>query len=307
MDRIDQIKTACPSLPLRERVPLSAYTTLRVGGEAAFFAEPKTEEDIVTLLQSAKAADIPVLVLGNGSNTLVRDGGFPGIVLHLGRDFGEISCDGNVLTAQAGALLSTLAKTACDNGLTGLEFAHGIPGSVGGGVYMNAGAYGGELAQAVQSVRVWDGERIRDVGRDEMDFSYRHSAAMAHDWLILSAVFALTPGNREEVESVMRDLNARRREKQPLEYPSAGSFFKRPAGHFAGQLIEQSGLKGLTVGGAQVSEKHAGFLINRGGATAGDFLSIMEQVQQTVKRDSGVQLENEVRIVGCEPQEASEP
>ena len=298
MDRIERIKTACPSLPLREDVSLSEYTTLRVGGEAALFAEPKTEGEIVALLCAAKEAGVPVLVLGNGSNTLVRDGGFPGIVLHLGRDFGEISCDGNVLTAQAGALLSTLAKTACENGLTGLEFAHGIPGSVGGGVYMNAGAYGGELSQTIQSVRVWDGERIRDVGGDEMDFSYRHTAAMEHDWLILSAVFTLSPGNKAEIESVMRDQNARRREKQPLEYPSAGSFFKRPAGHFAGQLIERSGLKGLRIGGAQVSEKHAGFLINRGNATAGDFLSLMKQVQRTVKRDSGVLLENEVRIVG---------
>ena len=304
MDRIDRIKSTCPSLILRERVPLSAYTTLRVGGEAAVFAEPKTEEEIAALLCAAKEADVPVLVLGNGSNTLVRDGGFPGIVLHLGREYGEVACAGNTLTAQAGALLSTLAKTACENGLTGLEFASGIPGSVGGGVHMNAGAYGGELSQAVQRIRVWDGERIRDVSREEMDFSYRHTAAMEHGWLILSAVFTLSPGNKVEIESVMRDLNARRREKQPLEYPSAGSFFKRPAGHYAGQLIERSGLKGVTVGGAQVSEKHAGFLINRGGATAGDFLSLMERVRQTVKKDSGVLLENEVRIVGQERKEA---
>lgn len=307
MNQTERIKQACSSLQLRERVALSAYTTLRVGGEAALFAEPRTEEEVVSLLHAAKEADVPVLVLGNGSNTLVRDGGFPGLVLHLGKDFSAITCSGRMLAAQSGALLSTLARVACENGLTGLEFAQGIPGSVGGGVYMNAGAYGGELAQVIRQVRVWDGQRIRDADKDEMSFSYRHTAAMERGWLILSAVFALNEGDREQIENTMRELGARRREKQPLEYPSAGSFFKRPAGYFTGQLIEQSGLKGLQIGGAQVSEKHAGFLINRGGAAAGDFLRLMERVQRTVERDSGVWLENEVRIVGQDQKEAGDP
>lgn len=300
MNWIDTVRADCPSLTIRERVPLSGYTTLRVGGEADYFAEPQTEDEIILLLRTAKSAGVPVLVLGNGSNLLVRDGGFPGLAVHLGKNYGAVQCSGCLLTAEAGALLSTLAKTALEHGLTGLEFAHGIPGSVGGGVYMNAGAYGGEMKQVAARVRVWDGEGIRELAGEEMDFSYRHSAAMEHGWLILSASFLLTNGNRDEIESTMRDLSARRREKQPLEYPSAGSFFKRPEGHFAGQLIQQSGLKGLTVGGAQVSEKHAGFLINRGGATAGDFLTLMEQVQRRVQRDSGVWLENEVRIIGRE-------
>ena len=279
-------------------VALDKFTTLRVGGPADYFAEPQTEEELLLMMREAKAARIPVLLLGNGSNVLVRDGGFRGLAIRLGKGFSAIERKDDCLYAQAGALLSTLARQALEASLTGLEFAQGIPGSVGGGVYMNAGAYGGELGQRVEFVRVLDGETVREIPGSEMAFSYRHTRAMEEQWIILGAQFRLTPGDPKEIETAMRDFAARRKEKQPLEYPSAGSFFKRPAGHFAGALIEGAGLKGLTVGGAQVSEKHAGFLINRGGATASDFLELMQQVQARVMEKYGVMLEPEVRIVG---------
>ena len=279
-------------------VALDKFTTLRVGGPADYFAEPKSEEELLLLIREAKAARMPVLLLGNGSNLLVRDGGFRGLAIRLGKGFSSIERKDDCLYAQAGALLSTLARQALEASLTGLEFAQGIPGSVGGGVYMNAGAYGGELGQTVDFVRILDGGIVRDLPGTEMNFSYRHTRAMEEQWIILGAQFRLTPGDPKEIEAAMRDFAARRKEKQPLEYPSAGSFFKRPTGHFAGALIEGAGLKGLTVGGAQVSEKHAGFLINRGGATAYDFLELMRQVQARVMEKYGVMLEPEVRIVG---------
>lgn len=279
-------------------VTLDKFTTLRVGGPADYFAEPANEEELLTLVNAAREAGVPVLLIGNGSNLLVRDGGFRGLVIRLGKAFSAITQKENCLYAQAGALLSTMARHAQEASLTGLEFAQGIPGSVGGGVYMNAGAYGGELGQLIEFVRILDGDTIRDIPADEMQFSYRHTRAMDEQWIILGAQFRLNPGDPKEIEAAMRDFAARRREKQPLEFPSAGSFFKRPAGHFAGALIEGAGLKGLTVGGAQVSEKHAGFLINRGGATASDILELMRQVQTAVMEKTGVELEPEVRIVG---------
>ena len=298
MDFFERIQRINDGIPVDTCVSLDKLTTLRVGGQADYFAEPTNEDQVALLLREAKEAGVPVLLMGNGSNLLVRDGGFRGLVIRLGKSFSRIERRENCLYAQAGALLSVLSRQAQENGLTGLEFAQGIPGSVGGGVYMNAGAYGGELSKTVAFVRVLDGETVRDIPGSEMNFSYRHSRAMEKAWLILGAQFCLTPGDPDGIEAAMRDYAARRREKQPLEYPSAGSFFKRPAGHFAGALIEGAGLKGLSVGGAQVSEKHAGFLINKGGATAADFLSLMEQVQTRVMEKYSVQLEPEVRIAG---------
>ncbi|MBR5111217.1 MAG: UDP-N-acetylmuramate dehydrogenase [Clostridia bacterium] len=300
MDFFEKINSKNGNIPPVTCVILDKFTTLRVGGPADYFAEPANEKQAAELLRIAKEANLPVLLMGNGSNLLVRDGGFRGLVIRLGKAFSNIQRKGNCLYAQAGALLSVLARQAQEAGLSGLEFAQGIPGSVGGGVYMNAGAYGGELAQTVEFVRVLDGDTLRDIPGDEMDFSYRHTRAMEEKWIILGAQFRLTPGDPARIEAAMRDFAARRKEKQPLEYPSAGSFFKRPAGHFAGALIEGAGLKGLSVGGAQVSEKHAGFLINTGGATAADFLRLMEQVQARVLEKYGVRLEPEVRIVGEE-------
>ena len=301
MDFFDRINVPDEAIHGVTCVILDKFTTLRVGGPADYFAEPATEAALTALLAAAQEAALPVLLMGNGSNLLVRDGGFRGLVIRLGKAFSGITRKENCLYAQAGALLSVLARQAQEAGLTGLEFAQGIPGSVGGGVYMNAGAYGGELGNTVDFVRVFDGGSVRDIPGGEMRFSYRHTRAMEENWVILGAQFRLTPGDPKEIEAAMRDYAARRKEKQPLEYPSAGSFFKRPAGHFAGALIEGAGLKGLTVGGAQVSEKHAGFLINKGGATASDFLKLMEEVQERVMEKYCVRLEPEVRIVGEDP------
>lgn len=283
---------------LRRNVRLDAYTTLRVGGPARYFAEPTDEAAFLALWEAARRTGTPVLLLGNGSNLLVRDGGFDGLAIRLQKNFSQLQRGETTLCAQAGALLSALSREALSAGLTGLEFAQGIPGTVGGGAYMNAGAYGGELGQVIDQVRVFDGRAVRSLPGQEMEFSYRHTRAMTESWVILSASFRLEKGEPAEIEARMKDFAARRREKQPLEFPSAGSFFKRPAGHFAGALIEQSGLKGLRVGGAQVSEKHAGFLINRGNATAADFIALMEQVQACVLEKFQVRLEPEVRIVG---------
>lgn len=286
---------------VQQHMPLDKYTTLRVGGPADYFAEPSSEEELSALLNAAKEAGIPVLLMGNGSNLLVRDGGFRGLVIRLGKAFSRIEPWEHGLKAQAGALLSVLACEAANASLTGLEFAQGIPGTVGGGVYMNAGAYGGELGQRIESVTVLDRDEVKRIPGSEMKFGYRHSRAMDEKWMVLGARFRLEKGDKEQIDAAMRDFAARRKEKQPLNYPSAGSFFKRPEGHFAGALIEKAGLKGKQVGGAQVSEKHAGFFINAGGATASDFLALMRLVQDTVQRESGVLLEPEVRIVGDDP------
>ncbi len=301
MDFIERLALREPSITLQQHIPLDKYTTLRVGGPADYFAEPASEEELKCLLDIAGEAGIPVLLMGNGSNLLVRDGGFSGLVIRLGKAFSRIEPWEGGLYAQAGALLSVLACEAAEASLTGLEFAQGIPGTVGGGVYMNAGAYGGELGNCISSVTVLDHGAIRQIPGDEMDFGYRHSRAMEEGWIILGAFFHLEKGQREQIGAAMRDYSARRKEKQPLNYPSAGSFFKRPEGHFAGALIEKAGLKGKSVGGAQVSEKHAGFLINTGGASASDFLNLMKLVQETVQKESGVLLEPEVRIVGDDP------
>ena len=298
MKLFDALSLRGSHISIQRNIPLNRYTTLRVGGPADFFSEPDTEQALGDLLRAARESGTPVLLMGNGSNLLVRDGGFRGLAIRLGKAFSAIEQRENGLYAQAGALLSALSRTAADGGYTGLEFAQGIPGTVGGGIYMNAGAYGGEVSQTVEEVRVLCGEAVKTFSCADMDFGYRHSCAMEEGWIVLGALFRLRKGDPGAIEAAMRDFAARRREKQPLEYPSAGSFFKRPAGYFAGALIEQAGLKGCSVGGAQVSEKHAGFLINTGNASAADFLSLMRKVQDTVEARFGVRLEPEVRIVG---------
>ena len=300
MSFFESLSRRDPAIIVQQNIPLKKYTTLRVGGPADYFAEPASEEALCALLEAARESGTPVLLMGNGSNLLVRDGGYRGLVIRLGKAFSAIEQRESGLFSQAGALLSALSRTAADAGYTGLEFAQGIPGTVGGGVYMNAGAYGGEMSQIVDSVRVLRGGKIEKLSCADMKFGYRHSKAMEEGLLVLGASFHLEKGEKNAIEAAMRDFAARRKEKQPLEYPSAGSFFKRPQGHFAGALIEQSGLKGAQVGGAQVSEKHAGFLINTGDATAADFLSLMEKVQETVWKNFQVALQPEVRIVGEE-------
>lgn len=278
--------------------PMDRYTTFRIGGPADVMFFPETPQEILVAQALATESGVPVTVIGCGSNLLVSDAGIRGLVIALGKPFSRIEVRENVIFAQAGARLSQVANAALAHGLTGLEFASGIPGSVGGGVYMNAGAYGGQLSDVVTEVELLrDGMAVR-VPASEMEFGYRHSAAMASGALITGATFLLQPGDPAEIRARMDDLNGRRRDKQPLEYPSAGSTFKRPEGYFAGALIEQAGLKGCRIGGAVVSEKHAGFIVNEGGATAQDVFELIMRVQHTVLDRFGVWLEPEVRFIG---------
>lgn len=280
--------------------PMDKQTSFRIGGPADILFYPADAQEILRAQALAKEHGVPVTVIGCGSNLLVSDKGIRGLVIVLGRPFGAIEVVGNVIRAQAGARMSALANAALNASLAGLEFASGIPGSVGGGVYMNAGAYGGQMSDVVVEVEMIRGGEIVRVPASEMDFGYRHSAAMEQDALIVGAVFELPAGDAVEIRAKMDDFNGRRRDKQPLEFPSAGSVFKRPEGYFAGALIEQSGLKGCRVGGAEVSEKHAGFIVNRGGATAQDVRDLVAHVQQTVQQNFGVWMETEIRFIGEE-------
>ncbi len=278
-----------------ENEPMSRHTTFRTGGSASFFVTPSTEQQIVNLVQELK--DVPHMVVGNGSNLLYKDEGYEGVVIHIGSKFSEIRVDDNNIIAQSGALLSKISNVALYRGLGGMEFASGIPGTLGGAVYMNAGAYGREMKDVVLLSRCVD-ESGNVFEVENHEFSYRHSFFTGKNVVILSTVMSLQPRNKEEIKEEMASLNGRRREKQPLEFPSAGSTFKRPEGYFAGKLIEDAGLKGCRVGGAMVSEKHAGFVINYDNATATDILNLMEHIKAEVYMRFGVELEPEVKIVG---------
>ena len=293
-----QLSALLPAGCVRKNVTLAPYTTMRTGGPAALFAEPRNAQQLAHVHQWAQEKGLPLLILGNGSNLLIADSGFDGLVIHLGRALSEVSVFANTLTAQAGASLAAAARAAAQASLTGLEFAAGIPGSIGGAVCMNAGAYGGEIAQVIVSARVLTPEGVRTVSKDELSLGYRSSAVMQNGWVVLEATFELAPGSPDEIKATMADLAARRREKQPLQYPSCGSFFKRPVGYYAGALIEQAGLKGYRVGDAQVSEMHAGFVINRGHATSSEIYRLMQEVQCRVQAQFGVTLEPEVRLIG---------
>lgn len=293
-----QLSALLPAGCGRENVTLAPYTTMRTGGPAALFAEPRNAQQLTHVHQWAQEKGLSLLILGNGSNLLIADSGFDGLVIHLGRALSEVSVFANTLTAQAGASLAAAARAAAQASLTGLEFAAGIPGSIGGAVCMNAGAYGGEIAQVIVSARVLTPEGVRMVSKDELSLGYRSSAVMQNGWVVLEATFELAPGSPDEIKATMADLAARRREKQPLQYPSCGSFFKRPVGYYAGALIEQAGLKGYRVGDAQVSEMHAGFVINRGHATSSEIYRLMQEVQRRVQAQFGVTLEPEVRLIG---------
>ena len=284
---------------VQEQERLSAHTTFRIGGAAELFVTASTVEQAGQALCLCRETDTPLLVLGNGSNLLVSDAGVDGVVLRLAAGTPGWRIDGTTVTAEAGVTLAKLCVALGEAGLSGLEFAYGIPGTVGGGVYMNAGAYGGQLSDVIRSVTALtpQGETVT-IDREELALGYRHSVFMENGMLVWSVTMVLQAGDPAAVRAAMADYLSRRREKQPLEYPSAGSFFKRPAGHFAGALIEQCGLKGLTVGGAQVSEKHAGFLINRGDATCADVMALGDEVARRVKDAFGVELEREVQFVG---------
>ena len=280
--------------------PMSEYTTLKLGGPADYLAFPRSAEEIRALFAEAGAYNLPVTVIGHGSNLLVLDGGIRGLVICIGKNMRTITREGNTITAQAGAMLGSAAMEAAEAGLTGLEFASGIPGTVGGGVTMNAGAYNGEMSQVVKTVKALSpGGKEIVLSREEMDFSYRHSAVTEKNLIVTEATFELQPGDPATIRAKMSEMNARRAEKQPLDVPSAGSTFKRPEGFFAAALIDQCGLKGYSIGGARVSMKHAGFLVNTGNSSK-DFYDLMQKVQQIVEERVGVKLEPEIRILGEE-------
>lgn len=288
-----------PEMTYEHEVPLARYTSFRIGGPAKRMAFPKDGSQMVLLIAFARSCGARPLVVGNGTNLLFPDAGVDRLVVNT-REYAEVSIDaqGRVV-AESGASLARTAVFAQQRGLTGLEFAHGIPGSVGGAVCMNAGAYGGEMRQVVESASVlFPDEGVKRLRGEELRFSYRHSLLSDRpDAVVLSAVFALAAGEPEKIRSKMDELMTRRKTSQPLEYPSAGSTFKRPEGYFAAALIDECGLKGLTVGGAQVSEKHAGFVINRGGATCADVTALMAEIQRQVWKEKGVRLEPEVKVI----------
>ncbi|MCF0123807.1 MAG: UDP-N-acetylmuramate dehydrogenase [Ruminiclostridium sp.] len=304
MDRFGSLRekllTALPRLELRQQEPMSRHTSFKVGGPAALMACPGSMEELSVILKLAGEEGIRPFFLGKGSNLLVSDRGVDEFVIKIAGGITELRLEGETtLYVGAGVTLAQAANFAADHGLTGLEFAHGIPGTMGGGLFMNAGAYDGELVQVVRSADCLDerGE-CRGLEKDQLELGYRHSVFARLPWLITGVRLELRRGEQAEIRAKMADLAQRRRDKQPLEYPSAGSTFKRPEGHFAGGLIEQCGLKGTAVGGAQVSEKHAGFLINRGNATCQDILDLIRLVRKTVMEQTGVKLEPEVRMLG---------
>lgn len=304
-----------PQLSLMQDEPMKKHTTFRIGGPADYYAEPDVSQ-ISKLIEIAKACDMPVAVIGNGSNLLVGDKGIRGLVIGIGKGLSAIEVteavaqqstaqdltaqgNGRIITAGAGAILAAVAAKAAEASLSGLEFASGIPGSVGGAVVMNAGAYGGEIKDVLIDATVLTAEgELKTVTRDELDLSYRHSIVPEKGYIVLSARFRLTSKPQDEIKSYMAELRAKRVEKQPLEYPSAGSTFKRPEGYFAGKLIMDAGLRGYSVGDAQVSGKHCGFVVNKGEATAADVLTLIKDVQETVLKQFGVKLEPEVKMIG---------
>ena len=284
---------------------MRSHTTFRVGGCADVFVTPGTLKEATEIVRLLLTEDEPYTVIGNGSNLIVTDAGYRGCIVCLGPGCDHIEVSGNRITAGAGSMLSKVSKTAYDNSLTGLEFASGIPGSVGGAIVMNAGAYGGEIKDVASTVTLLDtatGETVI-MTADEMKFGYRRSIVKDHPYVVLEACFELTKGDPAKIKDTMDDLAARRRDKQPLEFPSAGSTFKRPEGYFAAKLIEEAGLKGESVGGAKVSDKHSGFVINTGEASATDVLRLIDLIRKKVFEKSGVKLETEVVILGDLPEE----
>ncbi|MCD8181560.1 MAG: UDP-N-acetylmuramate dehydrogenase [Firmicutes bacterium] len=278
---------------------MSAHTTFRIGGKADAFVNAQSALEIEKIIHFCKDTGTPYMIMGNGSNMLVSDKGIRGVVIHIGGGMSKCRIEGEEVYADAGILMSALAKKILEAGLTGFEFAAGIPGTLGGGIYMNAGAYGGEMKDIIENVTfICPDGMIKTETADKLDFSYRHSMFEQGGYIILSCKIKLKKGNYDEIKALMADFNSRRSEKQPLSQPSAGSTFKRPQGYFAGKLIQDAGLMGYSIGGAAVSEKHAGFVVNKGGATAADVLSLIEHIQTTVEERFGVRLQPEVRLIG---------
>ena len=293
------ISTYVPEEDILTEEPMSRHTTFRVGGEVQCFVRISDKEQLKKLIPYLRQIEVPYFILGNGSNLLVSDKGYEGVILQIGNKMNTITVEGTHIRAQAGALLSQIAKCAYDKGLTGFEFASGIPGSIGGGVVMNAGAYGGEMKQVVESVLVMDTQgEILELSGESMEFGYRTSIIKNRPFIVLEVCLKLEQGNKERIASDMEELAQKRREKQPLEYASAGSTFKRPEGYFAGKLIMDAGLRGYSIGGAQVSDKHCGFVVNTGRASATDVAEVISEVQERVKDKFGVSLETEVIFLG---------
>lgn len=295
---LEQLAEILPEKNIYINEPMNKHTTFRIGGSADVLVTPGVSET-AEVLRLCKNHDIPVTIIGNGSNLLVGDQGIRGVVIEFGRPAEEIIIQGEQMHVTAGTMLSKAANEAAANGLSGLEFAAGIPGTVGGAVVMNAGAYGGEMKDVIRTVTVLtkEGEK-RTLTLEELDLGYRHSCILENNYIVLSAELSLQKADTEQIRAVMADLRERRVTKQPLEYPSAGSTFKRPKGYFAGKLIQDAGLRGYQVGGAQVSEKHCGFVINKGDATARDVRQLISDVQKKVYEEFHVQIEPEVKMIG---------
>lgn len=296
---IEYLESVVPAENILLEEPMHKHTTFRVGGPAEVFVTVENSKQLEKIIKYLNLVERPYFILGNGSNLLVGDKGYRGVIIRLGGDFNHLTVEGTLLTAGASVLLSAAAREAMENGLAGMEFASGIPGSVGGGVKMNAGAYDGEMRNIVESVQVMykDGS-ILDLDNETMEFGYRNSVIKNRPYVVLQVSMRLQEGDREAILARMNELTARRKEKQPLEYASAGSTFKRPEGHFAGKLIMDSGMRGARIGGARVSEKHCGFVINDGTAVAADIAELIQEVIETVKEKFGVTLEPEVIFLG---------
>ncbi len=294
---IETLKKVCGDIKLNES--MSLHTTFKTGGPADYFITPKTTEELKNSIKTLKDNNIEYIILGNGSNVLVGDKGIRGAVIMINDSFSDISFDGESVNAGAGVILSTLSKACMENSLTGLEFASGIPGTLGGAIYMNAGAYGGEMKDVVKSVCYLDDNgEIKTLSVDELLFGYRTSFFKNKSYVILNAKIDLKMGEKKKIKEEMAELTKKRVSKQPLNFPSAGSTFKRPEGYFAGALIEEAGLKGYRIGGASVSEKHAGFVVNDKDATSKDILNLIEHIKKTVYENSLVELEPEVKLIG---------
>lgn len=296
---VKDLRKVMPEEQIMMNEPMTRHTTFRIGGNADVFLLPASMEELLEVLRLVKQYSVPLAILGNGSNVLVRDGGIRGAVVSFGKPFAHIGMEETRITAGAGATLGAVSLFAASHSLSGLEFAVGIPGSLGGAVFMNAGAYDGEMRSVVSRVTAVapDGE-VRQYDSSEMDFGYRHSIFQENGHIICEIELVLREGESSAIQEKMAEFTKRRMEKQPLDKPSAGSTFKRPPGLFAGTLIDEAGLKGFTIGGAQVSEKHAGFVINKGGATAADVLALIEEIQRRIEERNGVHLIPEIRIIG---------
>ncbi|OWZ83954.1 UDP-N-acetylmuramate dehydrogenase [Natranaerobius trueperi] len=297
-DIINQLKKGIAEDNIKINHSLASYTTFKIGGPADIFLSPSKIEEIEWALEVAKKEDINYYVLGNGSNVLIDDQGLRGMVIYLGENYTDVKVNGTNITAQSGVSLKELSLLALENNLTGLEFAVGIPGTLGGGVYMNAGAYGGQLGDAIEEVVCIVQGNIKTYQKDSIEFGYRSSTFQKEGAVILEGVVSLDKDKHTEIKKLMDDFTQRREDKQPVEMASAGSVFKRPEGYYAGKLIQDSGLKGHKIGGAQVSTKHCGFIVNIGNASSNDVKKMIQYIQQTVKAKFGVSLERELRYLG---------